>query len=478
MMKLNMLTSRRGFTLIEALISVAILLGIILFCSKIFSSVSLVTTSGQAAADQVQEIAAFEQQIRQDFEKIAVDGYIVIACRAVRNDINDPTRAGLAAGTDPRFWLDSTRDPLEYIRSDRILFFTQGDNTVQMYSPNQGANRKAMTSAARVYYGHGYQLGDAPAAGGANLDPNFPENLDFPPWDIGNNGSIIVEPNTTVDGFSQPAASQWTFARQNVLLGDDGGGTGTYLFQGVSTGSIWDFNIQASRADVAASQLNDIRNFVQQPGNGWQEMQFEMVRSMFYPNAERTARSFQRADFAATTSVLGSAVSDIMIDWTYGPETGIVADPLNPGGFYGGVRIPRAGEKPWFGMPDDDGGIITSSAFLEPRGVAMLGDEVTWDVDNAGPIFPVDIESLVADYYNSAPNDELDISYFATFGYNRNTPLNPETAQPWDVSGNPSGVTPYTPWPTAIRITLRVHDAGGRLPQGRVVQFIVNLPQR
>jgi hypothetical protein len=35
-----------------------------------------------------------------------------------------------------------------------------------------------------------------------------------------------------------------------------------------------------------------------------------------------------------------------------------------------------------------------------------------------------------------------------------------------------------TPWPSALRITMTVHDPRNRIQQGREVQFILNLPKR
>ena len=458
-------TSHRGFTLVEALIAVSILLVIILFTSKIFSSVSEVTSNGQGNADIFQEVAAFETQLRQDFDRLSYDGFFVIWCRAIRNDVNDPTRAGVTPGTNPRFWLDPNRDATEYIRSDRLLFFTQGENTVQIFRGSQGDNRKAQTTAARVYYGHGYQLGDLVAAGD-NLDPADPINVDFPPWDIGNNGMINTEVNGPVNGFSQPSANQWTFARQNILLGDDGGSTTSYLSQGQSTDSIWDWNIHTSRVDVAASQMNDIEAVLTNPADDWALQRAEMLRAMFYPNAERQARSMFRQDHSATIGSLGSAVSDVIIDWTYDINNG----SLGPA--FRGINIPSYGEKPWFGLPDYE------LPVGQERGVLMLGDGSAgfgspWYIDNGLPIDAGLIESLDRDYFGNYATDEIDISYIATFGYNQSQPF--KVFNPPDGS---AGEIPYTPWPDAIRITLRVHDPRGELEEGRLVQFVLGLPER
>ena len=56
----------------------------------------------------------------------------------------------------------------------------------------------------------------------------------------------------------------------------------------------------------------------------------------------------------------------------------------------------------------------------------------------------------------------------AFFGYNEATPL--------DAFGNPNSNLGYTPWPSAIRITMVLHDTAGRFQQGREIQFVIDLP--
>ena len=61
--------------------------------------------------------------------------------------------------------------------------------------------------------------------------------------------------------------------------------------------------------------------------------------------------------------------------------------------------------------------------------------------------------------------------YEAIFGYNQDTPIDPATGLP-DVD------LAYTPWPSAIRITMTLHDTATRLEAGREIQFVINLPRR
>ncbi|MCH7786653.1 MAG: hypothetical protein IIC22_03985, partial [Chloroflexi bacterium] len=76
---------------------------------------------------------------------------------------------------------------------------------------------------------------------------------------------------------------------------------------------------------------------------------------------------------------------------------------------------------------------------------------------------PENVEELVVD------NHDLQV-YEAFFGYNQSQPLNN--------NGVVDSTLGYTPWPSAIRITMVLHDPKSKLENGRVVQFVINLPKR
>jgi prepilin-type N-terminal cleavage/methylation domain-containing protein len=497
---------RSGFTLIEAMIAVAILLVIMLFTGKIFSSASRVAGVGGGNADIMAEATVIERQMREDFERLCRDGFFALQCNAVRNDINDPTRSAGSPGTDSRFWLDPNRDAESYIRADRVLFFMQGSSQAQVHridTGNQiGDDRKAQAAASRVYWGHGYQLGNY-AAADQDLDgsPTTPAQDYFPPWSIGNNGQIIlINPNGTVDNFENPIAPQWTLARQNILLADDGGGLETYLLQGASTASIWDLAIRDGRIpltgntraiDGAASQLNDIRDIVRWDSTAnlprlWSEQRIAMQSALYFPRSERGVPSMLRSDHALTVHTIGTGVSDFMVDWTYENGTGFATytDPAtNVTTTYRGIMIASAGEKPWFGLPDDE------LPPAEARNVWSLshGDGATfpWLAAPEGPIAPLSIEGLTVSDPVQGTSDPILVQYAATFGYNESRPLddrpvmgNTTFGMPWYTAPNIDSEEMYTPWPSAVRITMRLHDPGNRLTAGRIVQFVVNLPER
>ena len=91
----------------------------------------------------------------------------------------------------------------------------------------------------------------------------------------------------------------------------------------------------------------------------------------------------------------------------------------------------------------------------------------------ASTILPVEIvPNNLEDVYVLASGV---VVYEAIFGYNYNTPIAYYSAtdrvQPFQELG-------YTPWPSAIRITMTLHDTGTRLETGRQIQFVIDLPER
>ena len=143
----------RGFTLVELMIAVAVLVVIIIATSKIFGTAGKVTSLGQATADVLQETTAIERQIRSDFERLAQDGVFAIRCVSVRNDVNVPIGPLL----NPALPEDAM------IRSDQLLFFTNAVQSIQTYRQGSGSSHKGQGTAARVYYGHAFQLPEASA---------------------------------------------------------------------------------------------------------------------------------------------------------------------------------------------------------------------------------------------------------------------------------------------------------------------------
>ena len=471
----------RGFTLVELMIAVAVLVVIIVATSKIFGTAGKVTSLGQATADVLQETTAIERQLRRDFERLAPNGVFAIRCVSVQNDINVP----LGPLLNPALPEDAT------IRADQLLFFTNGVQSIQTYRQGSGSRHKGQGTAARVYYGHAFQLPEAKAVD-SDQDPDYVLAHDplviadnpLVPWYSGTYGMVttVFRRNTSGPPFdysivgnigpidaTQPVAPQWLLTRQAVLLADDDGTAWddpskvVFLLNNRSAYTIADAVVRNGRVDAAASQLNDIRTAIVGDGTiPWIPDQRDFISSdlLFYPRAERVAPGMHRVDQALTNNVLAGACSSFIVEWTYSNGVGEVLDDFGVP-IWNGVQIATGREQPWFGLDAD----LDGDGNFE-RGVHFYSDDVWWNgAETILPIntMPNNVEELVID------TPELRV-YEAFFGYNRDRPLND--------FGNPNVDLGYTPWPSAIRITMFLHDPATKLEVGREVQFVITLPKR
>ncbi len=252
-------------------------------------------------------------------------------------------------------------------------------------------------------------------------------------------------------------------------------------------------------------------------------------QAVFYPRAERTAPSSLRVDEALTNHAIGSAVSSVRIEWTYADGVGEVRDadggfvelasgePLigfrrdcyDPFGFNdlpcveiaSGLTDPenRSSEQPWFGLPiDERPGVWNGAGFygiehpsdgggqlLLPGGESFYRDLANYFIP--ATIDPQNVERVgfLTDLYPGLTESFVNqpIVYEAIFGFNQSRPLRflvaSDLNNPTLVSQKfPDTTLGYTPWPTAIRVTLTLHDPRTKLEYGRKVQFVIDLPRR
>jgi len=514
----------RAFTLTEMLVAIAVLVIVIVGTSKIFGTASKVTGMAQGNQDVLQEASAIERQLRDDIARLSKEGFFAIHCVAVRNDVNGAVL------------LNPNLPPDALIRADQLVFFATGVEGTQSFIQGQGNNHKGQSTVSRVYYGPTFQLprGLAVSPNGTNNvlahDPDLQATGAITPWWTGNVTMVRTTFRTggTTDNYSrvgagvidgrQPEARQWLLARQCVALLDDDtqanndNSKTVYLQQTQTARSIfaadnvpptygWSREIRNGRVDAAATLTNEIRRWVTFSGvnpRPWFDAAFPIgaggdqktvIRAaVYYPRAERAAPSTHRIDQALTNTVISSACSSFTIDWTYegsdaqrvdanGNITGGVGEMLdhygnvidptpaapNSGDELGGVIITSDGEQPWFGFNDPARGVFPYST-LPTTGIGPLRAAST-----IGPLgtFPNNIESeSPAGQFNNASVKD----YWAVFGYNQTDPL--------DATGVVDDALGYTPWPTALRITMTLHDPNGTLEAGREVQFLIDLPRK
>ncbi|MHC5023842.1 MAG: PulJ/GspJ family protein [Planctomycetota bacterium] len=514
-------SARRGFTLTEVMVAIAVLLIVIVATGKIFGTAGQVTGIGRATADVLAEAAAFERRIREDLSRLSTDGFFAIRNVALPNDINLPGPL-----------LDPRRPNDAVIRADQLVFFTTGVTTTQVYAEGEPyADRSQQALATRVYYGHGFQVPELRGCADPQLLTQQPNP--YLPWYAGNMVPWYFGPVPWRDPFAcgpppftgtvQHApipAAQWPLARQEVLIADDGGSYERYLLNignnSAENAVEWlhDDLIRNSRRDIAGRQLHDIKCNVWtanlpdpkrcacadlRQGTGgcntiasWDaQRDFIEQYHLFYPRAERFTPDMPREDVGLTTNVISAACSSIEIEWTIGPgrdrffvggeqlsTDGIDTDGDGDPDYY--AQIAASGrEQPWFGLSGQLMDDPNNEVGLEDGTRTFGAWQSSFGLDPMlAAIFPVNIER----FDNIFPLQDVTapVVYTAIFGYNRAQAVDPEPS-----SGTfgepvlePFPGQPFTPWPSAIRVTLTLHDPENRLASGRRFQFVVDLPRR
>jgi len=495
----------RAFTLTELLIAVVVLIGVLLMVSRIFSTTQKVTAVGIGSSAVLTEAAAIETQIREDLARLSHEGVLAIRCVAVRNDVNGAQL------------LDPTRPPSAIIRSDQLLFFRDGVQGVDAFRPGEGADRRGQSTASRVYFGHAYQMGTgglpAKEVGGNWTGHDAAEPL-FP-WssNVGAGGGTTdtvftryeggvailfgtLQPGTTL--VPQTDARQWLLARQSVIMADDDSNAAannskhTYLEEVLSAKSLFLTStnpgigtkqiLRQGRVQASAADFDEVRREIQYVfGNAtprvWSDGsandQWSVIGNnlLFYPRAERYAPSMFRVDQALTSSVMGSACSQVIIDWTYREGLGETVRSTD-GELVGGyqpfdIDETRGSRQPWFGMSDDVYVAVGDPA--GQRGVQPYGYPYGANApfQRARTVFASNVERIA----NPPANVPVQ-TYEAFFGYNQDVAVNATN------NDLPDQTLGFTPWPAALRITLRLHDPSLAIEGGREVQFIIDLPER
>ncbi len=423
---------QRSFTFIELMVAVVLLVGLLAVVSGVFHATGAVTAIGGATADMLGEAAAIERALRSDFAHLSREGFLAIRCVAVPNDVNKP-------GPLLAPWLG----PDAVIRADQIVFFRHGAVTLSTFRGTAGVNRKGGSTAARVYWGPAVQLPGAPPVEIVAVDdsvvwaigPEVDRAAPLVPWSVGARtlvrtrfqrnatdppGDYRIDGEYGVFDVTQPPAGAWLLARQPVILADDGGSPNVFLFtlgeRGFrSTARIDDAVIVNGRVDAAAERLADVRMRVLDANDDgvtdpWTAQREVIAGMLFYPRGQTHAPGMHRVDQALTNHVIATACSSFSIEWTW-------ADGV-------GMAIDRAAEQPWFGL---DRTLPATAPAIE-----QCGETLT---TSAG----LGIRSAGATVYE------------AIFGYDQDA----------------------TPWPTAIRFTMTLHDQRGVIEGGRTFQFVV-----
>ncbi|MFK7959435.1 MAG: type II secretion system protein J [Phycisphaerales bacterium] len=223
----------RGFTLTELIVSVVVLIGVLLAASRIFGTTQEVAGVGEANSEVIDELSLIESKMRDDLALLARDGVFLIRNIEVPNNIRG---AGLP--------LVNQNLPVDaVVRADQLVFFRGGVQGAKTLRVGAGEKVRPAGNVHRVYYGHGFQLGEAARPA---IVPNSGEEVrgwdvvdqtnanvhrGYGPWYSGPidvrsfnyGGSNILRP---VGGIQASAivprdASGWSFLRDSIAMVTD-----------------------------------------------------------------------------------------------------------------------------------------------------------------------------------------------------------------------------------------------------------------
>ena len=287
MNRVKLLKRLAGFTLIELMVAVVVLLVVMIAVGRIFSVTSSVSASGVAISETLQQAVAIEQQLREDIAKISDDGFLAIRHVAVPNNIYQ------------YILIDDSQPESAIIRFDQLVFIRLGITTPVGLRNSGNGDFAGQTFASTVYYGHGVSFPDLMSydQGGNTVNLEDPELLisDFTedpvvtPWYQG-----TVDFNTLqytgsqdtmfedmgMDGTTngtQQLPSKWMLCRQSTAMGDDDQYNRDavqktrFALNGLSTHSIFpadprfdtiDPHVQRGRVDIVSTHLGDLRQSI------------------------------------------------------------------------------------------------------------------------------------------------------------------------------------------------------------------------
>jgi type II secretory pathway pseudopilin PulG len=211
-----------------------------------------------------------------------------------------------------------------------------------------------------------------------------------------------------------------------------------------------------------------------------------------YPRVEKAALGPSRSEQMLAAPVLAANCSNFKIEWTWNDGVGrnltLTGGVALTGDEQIGMYVRPGAARPWFGLDDGLTGsnvAPASSARIFPivNNFDTTNNPADWggigrplaNADNAadhvycaveGPRNPATGDVI---WRTSTTQDSKRV-YQAVFGLNQD--------DPGATSPSEAYRGPYTPLPSALRITLRLHDTLGRIEGGREYQFIVELPKR
>jgi len=216
--------ARLGFTLVEMIVTIGILAVITAGIATIFNSIGDTVSKGRKLSELNQFAARIERIMREDFESMTRDGFLVIVNKNASNG-QGLDQDGIQSWDTQLFRGEETNIDRDLYpgfsngkgrirRSDEIMFFARGEFETSRRAISPGMI--ARSSEAAIYYGHGQKR--RPDLLGIDARNNYFFNP--APWDNNFDSVLDTRLGVSTPGFVNPNefARDWSLLRQVTLL--------------------------------------------------------------------------------------------------------------------------------------------------------------------------------------------------------------------------------------------------------------------
>ena len=208
--------ARKGFTIVEMMVTIGILVLVTAGVATIFNTLGDTVAKGRKLSELNQFAARLERVMREDFEGMTRDGFLVIVNKNANEGNDVQLFRGEKTDIDNALFGGFSSNPGRIRRSDEIMFFRTGEfeTARKAIAPNMIAR----SHEAAIYYGHGQKR--PPELTNANASTNLFFNPQ--PWDSNYTNPAGIDARVGVNNPGQinpnEFASDWALLRHVTLL--------------------------------------------------------------------------------------------------------------------------------------------------------------------------------------------------------------------------------------------------------------------
>jgi prepilin-type N-terminal cleavage/methylation domain-containing protein len=494
---------RPAFTLVEVLISIALVLIIILGVNQVFALTSRTIGAGNAMSTIVRDARNAQTVFTRDVAGIEIDrapffilkSEVFVGFRNRADQLSDRDYVITdrnQGNTDRRIaTIDRDGNGTEELtprallsqrthRADQVHFFVRSSRTRQTGGPNSFSSNVA-SSEQYVTYGHvrqpsryvnpsspsftgvdglghlpGIVASNATPAGGCETPNTNPNNFYATQWVLGRHSLLLREPVANVIKDNVTGDPQFYYAKSTTVPMSPLAGQSPATDGGTTKANHW---IEHAFYDLAGTSIEKFRSDMPTPlpANWWNTF---IVRSNGSPSPNRpltwdgVARTVPCLVPSCTQFVVEFA-GDFISQNAAGGTTGVASASGGTDGVVDFILVPGTGERVirWYGFPRDvtgDGSITRARDVVPLRDVAgqQLAFERQVPTQRTEYAAPVGAAQITTDPVAASAQ------YRCVWG--------PDTAS--------------LPRPKMLRIVMAIDDPAARIGGEQYFEFVVELP--